>query len=126
MIQDAGWIGGQHRMVRPLSIDLRQRVVVAVSKGESFWSAAARFGVAVSSVVKWSQRYRATGSVKPVLGDAEQIVGLTPVVNAGVEHATVPDGLCGSIDTPAIKKMIKYLLEGGQEAIEFCKQKYRF
>ena len=24
-----------------------------------------RFGVAVSSVVKWSQRYRATGSVKP-------------------------------------------------------------
>ncbi len=26
---------------------------------------AARFGVAVSSVVKWSQRYRATGSVAP-------------------------------------------------------------
>jgi putative transposase len=24
-----------------------------------------RFGVAVSSVVKWSQRYRATGSIKP-------------------------------------------------------------
>ena len=26
---------------------------------------AERFGVAVSSAVKWSQRYRATGSVKP-------------------------------------------------------------
>jgi transposase len=26
---------------------------------------AARFGVAVSSVVKWTQRYRATGSVAP-------------------------------------------------------------
>jgi putative transposase len=26
---------------------------------------ASRFGVAVSSVVKWSQRYRATGSVAP-------------------------------------------------------------
>ncbi len=26
---------------------------------------AARFGVAVSSVVKWAQRYEATGSVKP-------------------------------------------------------------
>ncbi len=52
-------------MVRPLSDDLRRRVVAAVSKGESCRSAAARFGVAVSSVVKWSQRYRATGSVKP-------------------------------------------------------------
>ena len=52
-------------MVRPLSNDLRKRVVAAVSKGESCRAAAARFGVAVSSVVKWSQRYRATGSVKP-------------------------------------------------------------
>ena len=52
-------------MVRPLSNDLRKRVVAAVSKGESCRSAALRFGVAVSSVVKWSQRYRATGSVKP-------------------------------------------------------------
>ncbi len=62
----------------------------------------------------------------PVLGDAEQIVGLTPVVEAGVEHATIPDGLCGSIDTPAIKEMIKDLLEGGQEAFELRKQKYGF
>jgi transposase len=65
MIQDAGWTGGQHRMVRPLSNDLRKRAVAAVLKGESCRAAAARFGVAVSSVVKWSQRYRATGSVKP-------------------------------------------------------------
>jgi hypothetical protein len=62
----------------------------------------------------------------PVLGDAEQIVGLTPVVEGGIEHATIPDGLCGSIDTPAIKEMIKDLLEGGQEAFEFRKQKYGF
>ena len=52
-------------MVRPLSNDLRKRVVAAVSKGESSRAVASRFGVAVSSVVKWSQRYRATGSVKP-------------------------------------------------------------
>ncbi len=39
----------------------------------------------------------------PVLGDAEQIAGLTPVVESGIEHATIPDDLCGSIDTPAIK-----------------------
>ena len=52
-------------MVRPLSNDLRKRVIAAVSNGESCRSAALRFGAAVSSVVKWSQRYRATGSVKP-------------------------------------------------------------
>jgi putative transposase len=52
-------------MTRPLSNDLRERVVAAVVGGESCRAAAARFGVAVSSVVKWSQRYRATGSVAP-------------------------------------------------------------
>ena len=52
-------------MTRPLSNDLRERVVAAVADGESCRSVALRFGVAVSSVVKWSQRYRATGSVVP-------------------------------------------------------------
>ena len=52
-------------MTRPLSNDLRERVVSAVLGGESCRSVALRFGVAVSSVVKWSQRHRATGSVAP-------------------------------------------------------------
>lgn len=52
-------------MVRPLSNDLRERVVAAAAAGESCRSVAERFGVAVSSVVKWSQRRRATGSVAP-------------------------------------------------------------
>jgi transposase len=52
-------------MTRALSTDLRERVVTAVQGGESCRSVALRFGVAVSSVVKWSQRYRATGSVAP-------------------------------------------------------------
>jgi putative transposase len=52
-------------MTRPLSNDLRERVVAAVRGGESYRAVATRFGVAVSSVVKWSQRYRATGSVAP-------------------------------------------------------------
>jgi transposase len=52
-------------MSRPLSMDLRERVVAAVLAGETCRSVAARFGVAVSSVVKWSQRHRATGSVAP-------------------------------------------------------------
>jgi putative transposase len=40
-------------------------VISALAEGESCRSVAARFGVAVSSVVKWSLRYRATGSVAP-------------------------------------------------------------
>ena len=52
-------------MTRPLSNDLRERVVAAVLAGGSCRSVASRFGVAVSSVVKWSQRHRATGLVTP-------------------------------------------------------------
>ena len=52
-------------MVRPLSNDLRERAVKAVGAGEICHAVAARFDVAVSSVVKWRQRYRETGSVAP-------------------------------------------------------------
>ena len=52
-------------MTRPYSNDLRERVVSAVEAGGSCRAVATRFGVAVSSVVKWHQRYRATGSVAP-------------------------------------------------------------
>jgi transposase len=52
-------------MTRPLSNDLRERVVAAVIGGMSRRQAAARFAVAVSSAVKVMQRYRATGSVAP-------------------------------------------------------------
>jgi hypothetical protein len=62
----------------------------------------------------------------PVLGDAEQIVGLTPVMDDGIERATILEELCGSIDTPKVKELVKVLLEGGQEAFEFRKQKYGF
>jgi len=62
----------------------------------------------------------------PVLGDAEQIVGLTPKVEGGVERAEITEGLCGSIDTPLVKELVKDLLEGGQAAFELRKQKYGF
>lgn len=52
-------------MARPLSTDLRERVVAAVREGASCRMVASGFGVAISSVVKWSQRARRTGSVAP-------------------------------------------------------------
>ncbi len=49
-----------------------------------------------------------------------------PTVEGGTERATIPADLCGSIDTPAVKEMVKELLEGGQAAFEFRKQNYGF
>jgi len=52
-------------MVKAYSNDLRQRCVDAMVGGESASKISARFGVAKSSVIKWHQRYRSTGSVCP-------------------------------------------------------------
>ena len=58
-------------MPSPLSVDLRQRVVSAVSEGASCRQAAARFGVSVSSASRWSERFRQEGQLtsKPSGGD---------------------------------------------------------
>lgn len=53
-------------MGKPCSLDLRERVVAAVElEGMSRNRAAARFGVAASSAIKWVARFRATGSAAP-------------------------------------------------------------
>jgi putative transposase len=53
-------------MAKPYSMDLRERVVAAVEIGGlSRNRAAAHFDVAISTVIKWMQRLRATGSVAP-------------------------------------------------------------
>jgi len=49
-------------MARPYSNDLRERVALAVASGRTCREVASIFGVSVASVVKWSQRQRATGS----------------------------------------------------------------
>ena len=63
-------------MVRAYSLDLRDRVVTAVAAGSTVRSVADRFGVSVASVVKWSQRYRASGSAaaKPWLGSKPYVL----------------------------------------------------
>jgi putative transposase len=53
-------------MGKPCSLDLRERVIAAVEQeGMSRNQAAARFGVAPSSAIKWVARFRATGSAAP-------------------------------------------------------------
>jgi putative transposase len=53
-------------MAKPYSMDLRERVVAAIVKeGLSRHEAASRFGIAVSTAIKWMRRLRETGSVAP-------------------------------------------------------------
>lgn len=53
-------------MAKPYSLDLRERVVKAVAEqGLSRRQAAERFGVGASTVIKWMQRWRTTGSFDP-------------------------------------------------------------
>ena len=78
-------------MTRPLSLDLRQRVIDAIAAGQSCRAAAARFGIAPSAAVKWHRLWRETGSVapRPMGGDKRtgRIEALGPAIFAMVEEA---------------------------------------
>ena len=52
-------------MGQPLSMDLRTRLLAAIDAGMSCRAAAARFGVAPSTAIRWQAQRRATGSVAP-------------------------------------------------------------
>jgi len=52
-------------MAKPLSNDLRERVVARHRAGESIRAVASVFEVAPSTVSKWTQRWHETGDVTP-------------------------------------------------------------
>jgi len=52
-------------MTRPLSDDLRRRVIAAVDGGLSCRAAAKRFGMAASTAIKWVDRHRRLGHARP-------------------------------------------------------------
>ena len=51
-------------MARALSEDLRERVIGAIDAGLSRRAAAERFGVSISSAVRWMAEHRRTGASK--------------------------------------------------------------
>ena len=52
-------------MTKALSIDLRERVVAIIDGGLSRRQAAARFGVSVSSAIRWHALAQRTGAATP-------------------------------------------------------------
>jgi len=50
-------------MAKTYSLDLRERVVMAVISGQSCRAAASHFGVSISSAIRWVKRYRSSGSL---------------------------------------------------------------
>ena len=51
-------------MGKSLSDDLRVRVVEAVESGASRRQAAARFGVSISSAIRWVRKWRDQGEIR--------------------------------------------------------------
>ncbi|PZN92955.1 MAG: IS630 family transposase, partial [Alphaproteobacteria bacterium] len=52
-------------MTKSLSVDLRERVVAVIDGGLSRRQAAARFGVSVSSAIRWHALAQQTGDTSP-------------------------------------------------------------
>ncbi|RMD89933.1 MAG: hypothetical protein D6811_11490 [Alphaproteobacteria bacterium] len=50
---------------RPVSMDPRARVIAAIDAGLSRRAAAARYGVAPSTAIRWDKERRSTGSFAP-------------------------------------------------------------
>lgn len=52
-------------MTKPLSMDIRERAMARLDAGETVRAVADALSIAPSSVVKWSERRRTTGSAAP-------------------------------------------------------------
>jgi transposase len=77
-------------MTKSISEDLRSRVIAAVDGGMSRRAAAARFGVAAASAVRWVRDWRETGSTraKPQGGDmrSQRIAAYRDVILGAIEQ----------------------------------------
>jgi ABC-type lipoprotein export system ATPase subunit len=62
----------------------------------------------------------------PVLGDAELILVMRAIGEAGDGHADVPPENMGAIDKATVARLVEEILEGGKEAFETRRLKYGF
>ena len=93
-------------MAKPYSMDFRERAIARVRAGESVRSVAAALSISPSSVVKWSQRFRSTGSVAP-----GQMGGHRPRAIAGEQAAWLRQRITGGDFT--LRGLVAELAERG-------------
>lgn len=88
-------------MVKPLSQDLRDRVIDCVLAGSSCVAAGERFGVSESSAIKWVRRFRQSGlrTPKPMGGDrrSKHIEAHRDVILSALEAE--PDMTLGAVQS---------------------------
>ena len=80
-------------MPKPLSFDLRSRVLAAIDAGLSRRQAAERFGVSASSAIRWDALRRAGGDARPKPQGGDRLSHRTEA-HADLIHAAlaeVPD-----------------------------------
>ena len=109
-------------MPKPLSFDLRSRVLAAVHAGLSRWRAGERFGVSASSAIRWAALRRVEGDARPKPQGGDRLSHKTEA-HAGLIRATldeVPD-----ITLPELKARLAG--QGAQVSVaalwRFCRHK---
>ena len=77
-------------MPKPLSYDLRSRVLAAVDGGLSCRQAAERFGVSPSSAIRWQALRRAGGDARPKTSGGDRLSHRTEA-HAGLIQAALDE-----------------------------------
>jgi len=80
-------------MPRPSSVDLRERVLAAVTDGWSRAEVAQRFSVSERTVTRWVGSHAATGSLAPRIGPSGRPRALSGVTETALRAriVAVPD-----------------------------------
>ena len=90
-------------MPKPLSFDLRSRVLAAIDAGLSRRQAAERFGVSASSAIRWDAMRRAGGDARPKAQGGDRLSHRTEV-HADLIHAAL--GEVPDISLPELKNRL--------------------
>ena len=91
-------------MGKPYSMDLRERVVLAIEGGMSTRAAAARFSIGIATAGAWARLKRATGSVAP----PKQGKPKGSVLDA---HADFILGMIKAVPDTTLDEMVEHLAE---------------
>ena len=90
-------------MAKPLSFDLRSRVLAAVDGGLSCRQAAERFGVSASSAIRWAALRRKVGDARPKTLGGDRLSSRTEA-HAGLIHAALAE--TSDITLPELKEKL--------------------